>query len=390
MKKLFFITRDFPPEVNGSIRRISAVWRFFSNNKNIDLTVITRKTAIKNKTTKPLEQKNDKVIYIPQLFVKDKNVRGGIRFKKNKRISFKRFDKSFYFWMPLVVLYMIIKKPDSIYCTIPTFTTFIAGYYYKKYFNNKVKLIIEYRDFFSFNPSFIDKKRKRANMKYEKKMLQKTDNIIVTTSSMKKILAEFLDDNKIHLIRNYISRHDYNILQNLPAITFEKSFHHIGYVGTLNGGRDPKNVLNLTKQQIDNKDIILHFVGTNEEETQIIKNYAKNISINLERLVFHGLVTREESLRYIKSFDSLLLILDPDSLISEGYGIPGKLYDYQASSKDIIIDQKGFDNLSSEFDLSIKYRIANFIVFQMKNISFIEDHLQKFTSGILNIKGENI
>ncbi len=372
LKKLLYITKNFPPELGGGLRRIEAFYNILIKNEKIKLQVITAQNSNYNN-----------VKYIKQLFFKDKKKQEITNFKSSKS-NIKLIDKAFAGWFPNVIIHLIFKKYDYVLATCPSFTNVIIGFFYKIIRFCKPKLIIEYRDFFGFNPSFNEIFKKKFLRFLEKIIIKTSDYILTTTDSMKNILSNHTNPDKIFLVRNYISNFDIKNVNDLKKIVYDKNYYHIGHVGKLNVGRNPEKVLNLLNFQIDKKDIALHFIGVNDNEKKMILDICEKRSLNKKRLFFSGIVDRIKSLQYMKSFDGLLLIVNSIALIKNGYGIPGKLYDYIAVNNNIFSNKETFENIFSEFDCDKKKEFDNFINFSIKDKETLDNVFNKVLDKIIS------
>jgi hypothetical protein len=372
-KKIIFVTKYFLPAIGGGLRRIEALYRIFLKRKDIDLSVVT--------ATDPKNNKYKNVNYIKQLFFKDRANNKNIEFR-NSKTKIKFFDKAMIGWMPIVLLKLIFKKYDYIFSTCPVFTNVVIGYLYKIIKFNKPKLIIEYRDLYSFNPSYLNNFKKKLINIFEIMILKKADYIITTTEGMKNIISKRIDKNKITVIRNYISMEDYTAVKKNKKEIINKRYFNIGYIGKLNTGRDPSKFINLLKYKISKKSVALHFVGVNEAEKKFIFEKALKLNLNEDRLFFYNNVDRNTSLKFMKNMDALLLIINNDVKIFEGYGIPGKLFDYAMINNNIFSDSKTINNLSSEFDIKISKRYGDFVCFSIRINETLNDKINNYLDDI--------
>lgn len=365
MKRLLYITKNFPPE--RGTRRIEAVYKILSRIKGISCTAVTAAA----------QEKNDPgVKHIKQLF-KDRVGKKNIVYK-NAQPKIKIFDKAFIGWQPVVFFSILFKKYDLVFCTCPQFANIALGFLYKFFHFGKPRLIIDYRDFFSFNPGFRNNLAKKVINVYERLVLAWTDRILVTTASMKKILEKKMGTKKkrpIITVRNYMMSDDIDYLDTIDKEEIEKSidssfdkksFYHLGYVGVLNSGRDPGRLLGIVKQKIEGKQAVLHFVGVNETEQEAILNNARMLKLDTSLLLFHGVVDRKTSLQYMKYFDGLVLLINDQIKINEGYGIPGKIYDYGVVNNNIFADQATYNNLSSDLECDVLEQYEGYVNFKLK------------------------
>lgn len=344
------------PSIGGGIRRIGAVYKILGKLAK-DLTVVT---------AEPGSEKFEKVLYIKQVVANKSNV--SVNFMNNERHEqkIKILNKAFLFWLPKVLLGILYKKFDYIYATCPVFENVLAGYVYKLFHFNKPKLIVEYRDMYSYDPANVKNCSLRFMNKIENFILKRCDLVIVTTEGMKEILYNELKIKNIKLVRNYMSDNDFCYMETVTKVNLDHNYFHIGYVGKLNLGRNPQIILNILKNTIEGKQLMLHFVGITEKEFLQLKEIGNDFS---DRLVYHGIVSRLESLKYMKSFDANFILVNPNAKISDGYGIPGKLYDYIGAGKKIISDSSTYENLKSEFNIDFlpiddNYVFLNFSSFE--------------------------
>lgn len=361
MNRVLFITKNFPPQIGGGLRRIEAVYKLLSKRSDVKLDTVT---AVNNQELFSF--------YVPQRFVKDRNMNKGINFS-NSFSRIKLVDKAFLFWLPFVLVFILPKKYDYIFTTTPVFTNVVIGFLYKVLRVGRPKLIIEYRDLFSFNPSYKNSLKKKIIKLFELLILKTADHIIVTTDAMKKIFSSIIDENKISVVRNYIFSEDLNVVAKKEMNVLDNTFYNIAHIGKLNTGRNPLRVLELLNHSIDNKKIALYFIGVNDAEISWITERAKELGIEINRLFFINEVDRLTSLNYMKRFDGLLLLVNNEAKIKDGYGIPGKLYDYIAINNNIFSDIDSFNNLSCEFKMNVKKEFGSFINFEILENQILDE-----------------
>jgi hypothetical protein len=372
--KFLIITKYFPPQVAGGLRRIEALYRIFSSNPRLCLKVIT--------AISPDQRIYPNVIYVKQFLFKDKTGAESLIFSQTKS-KFKFVDKALIGWLPHVFLKIITKKFDFVFATTPVFTNVLIGYLYTVLKGAKSKLIVEYRDFYSFDPEAEDSLAKKIMRKIEVHILKKCFLIIVTTQSMKRILKDYVDDDKIHLIRNFIGKADMDAVDSITPIKYSRDLFHIGYVGTLNTGRDPRKLLPLLNHKIETRPVCLHFVGTHKTEEDFIQKTCEEMRLNFKYVMFHGIVSRIESLSFMKSFDAVALLINSNARIDQGYGIPGKLYDYGYVKNSIISDYETYSNLFSEFDLITIENMGGYIRYRLPSLPALDDSINFFINNAI-------
>jgi hypothetical protein len=364
MKKILYIAKNFSSIGLGGKRRIYGVVNYFNSLEAFNLFFLSENLEV-NKFENKIIINTPKILRDRVLIPSESNY----KIKKNK---LKLFHKGFLYFIPVSTLKIIFKKFDIVYTTVPVFANAQIGYLYKL-FHPSTTFIIEYRDFHSLNPSFLKNIQLNISYFFEKIILKKANVVVTTTTGMQNVLSKVVPNNNIVVIKNYISKNDFEDIRNESY--FDDSYYHIGYVGSLNVGRDPKELMKLLQMKISDKPIMFHFVGNSiPQEIAIKKILMFNENNNL---LFHGLVDRTESLRLMKSFDALYLIINPDMEISNGYGIPGKLFDYIALKNILISSNETFEKIKTEVEFEIISEIFPYKIYHAKENKFLEDELEK-------------
>lgn len=228
--------------------------------------------------------------------------------------------------------------PDVVVCTGPSFDFFVAGYYVSKIL--KVPLVLDYRDEWTQNPfSFV----KAGNIDgfWEKRCLSHADKVIFTTPTMMEHQIDVfgLDPSRSSVVYNgwELEEHTDN-----DEKQFEESFGKQGssvslmYCGMLTDATLPGPFLNDLALVVSNKEsglgaheIRLHFVGKKSKTAQNqLSAFPAPEMIDLEEFLPRNLAHERMLLA-----DALLLFTDE----SMSRYIPGKLFDYLASGKPIIV-----------------------------------------------------
>ncbi|MDN3666888.1 glycosyl transferase family 1 [Algibacter miyuki] len=176
---------------------------------------------------------------------------------------------------------------------------------------------------------------KQKHKTLEKEVLNKADDIIVT-SSVTKTEFEGITKKPITVITN---GYDYEPLQ---AVTLDSKFS-IAHIGSLLSKRNPEvlwQVLSeLVKENAEfEKDFELNFIGA------VSENVLQSIEISgLSKYMNNfGYVSHKASIRYQKS-SQVLLLVEIDSEETKCI-IPGKLFEYLVSNRPILaLGPKGSD-----------------------------------------------
>ena len=174
-------------------------------------------------------------------------------------------------------------------------------------------------------------------------------------------------DKNVELLNREIVKTD---IDNLPILQINDSAKFIlSYVGVLEQLRNPENLWNILKELCEKhqdfaRDFELKFVGRvddkilNTIENSVLKNNIKNI----------GYLAHDVSVKEMENSD-LLLITNFPNVSSKGI-IPGKLFEYLATGKQIIsFGPKDADvetilkrtKAGKHFDYSESLKIENFI-----------------------------
>lgn len=363
---ILYIVKNYSNQGFGGTRRIHGVSKYFESLVGPKLFFLTENME---------ETQFESIIRIktPGVF-RDKDLNSDSLTFKNKKTSLKLIHKGYFYFIPVAILKTIFLKFDVIFCTSPVFANVQVGYVYKL-FHPKSFFIVEYRDLYSLNPSF-HKSLTLSIIKYfEYKVLKKADIIIATTKGMQNVINSFNPKAKIRVVQNYISKIDY--MDEYETLSFDKTFFHVGYIGSLNIGRDPQEIFKLLSMKIENKPIMFHFVGNSLQQEEYIKS-----ELCSPNITFHGIMKRRDSLGFMKSMDALYLIINPEMKLSDGYGVPGKLFDYIAMNNKLISKKDCFQKIINEIDLSIIEDIEPYVIFSAKENLFLEDLLSEKLSEV--------
>ncbi|MHA1265166.1 MAG: glycosyltransferase [Candidatus Helarchaeota archaeon] len=226
-------------------------------------------------------------------------------------------------------------KIQLIYCTAPSFSSFLLGYILKKIYH--IPHIIEYRDPWSFNQcldiGIIDHLQYRILFPIiEKRILKASDLVITTTNALKAhIIKTFsIRKNKIYSLRNGI-----NLIDCDSGNFKEKSQIRIIYTGSLYSvtGIEPlfELLAMLKKDKILNElSLKLDFYGdhlNNKNLQNLIEKYEIHDFISLK-----GFIPRLECLKRIKEATLALTIGENFILPSINF----KIWDYLSTGKKIL------------------------------------------------------
>ncbi len=223
-------------------------------------------------------------------------------------------------------------KIDAILTSSPPHSSQLIGLKLKKKY--KLPWIADLRDpwtdIYYYNQLYPTYLAKIIDARYERKVLEKADTVIVVSESIKalflkkskKIIAE-----KIVVIPNGYDADDF---QNIKKQ--ENDIFTISYTGSIAKSYDIETFAQACISAfIDkNREINLRFIGNSGEIiTPILQFYGLLKYSEIIPTVDHQL-----SIQFLQTSDALLLLI-PDSPKNEGI-LTGKLFEYLASGKQII------------------------------------------------------
>jgi glycosyltransferase involved in cell wall biosynthesis len=281
---------------------------------------------------------------------------------------------------------------DSVITTSPPHSTQLIGLKLKETLN--IKWIADLRDpwtdIYYYKSMLHTKWAKRKDLNYEKKVIEKSDKIVVVSDSIKQLLinkSNLIKESKIHVIPNGFDEDDFLVLS-----TNKNKKFILSYVGTITKDYP----LDSIKKSITNLNINLEFTGKADEPTKYLLNGIAG---------FNNYVKHKESINLLLASDMLLLVIPK---IANNKGIlTGKLFEYLGARKPILcIGPTDGDaakiiqecKAGKTFDYSDKNGIYEFIetcmlnefIFENKNyLNYSRRNLTKTLSKILNDKVNN-
>lgn len=359
-RRVYIAIYNFPPIGIGR----GLAWHYFANilkDNDYDVTVITVKPSNNdpyyNKGKLKLIEKakydiirlNDSKLYYKvysnktvnittntakkkQMNVKNFFVKYAIKmYRKMTRIIF--YPDRMFFWSKKVKKYLneknLCENDIVISVGFPFSTHLEIGKLRRK---KNFKLILDYGDPWSFNPSTDTepKWRKRFDYYIEKKLLKIVDYVTVTTDKTAQLFKKIFKIENVEVIRQGVNTSDYN----MKELEKKKDVITLVYTGIFYKEiRDPTNFFNALKKldaSLKFKIEILiagridpYFSGIIDK---LEMNNMKNIKIELL-----GNVDIKDAIKLQNIGDILLFFSN-----KEGIQVPGKIYEYFATDKPII------------------------------------------------------
>lgn len=235
------------------------------------------------------------------------------------------------------------------------FSSHMVGNKIKKRFG--VKLILDYGDPWSFNPSneTIPSWRKFVDRFVEKKIVKKADFITVTTrKTEEEFIKRFnLSKNKIEIIPQGVDTQQYNFeYTKYSKRTNEKKFPKnklvlfysgLFYKDIRNPSKFFKALSHLTPESLGDLEIDIVIAGNMEDYVlNLIENLSFCSQLNIK---FIGNVGFDEVIQYQVGCDGLLFFGNNGSV-----QVPGKLYEYIAARKPLFAIAPTYDEACEIID----------------------------------------
>ena len=210
---------------------------------------------------------------------------------------------------------------DTVITTSPPHSTQLIGLRLKEALN--IKWIADLRDpwtdIYYYKSMLHTKWAKRKDLNYEKRVIEKSDEIVVVSDSIKQLLinkSNLIQESKIHIIPNGFDEDDFSV-----SSTNKNNKFILSYVGTITKDYP----LDSIKKSITNLNINLEFTGKADGPT---KNSLNEIAS------FNNHVKHKESINLLLASDMLLLVIPK---IANNKGIlTGKLFEYLGARKPIL------------------------------------------------------
>jgi len=281
---------------------------------------------------------------------------------------------------------------DTVITTSPPHSTQLIGLKLKE--TQNIKWIADLRDpwtdIYYYKSMLHTKWAKQKDLNYEKRVIEKSDKVVVVSDSIKQLLlnkSNLVKESKIHIIPNGFDDDDFLVLSKNNNSKFLLS-----YVGTITKDYP----LDSIKKSISILNINLEFTGKADEPTKLLLNKVAS---------FNNHVKHKESINLLLASDMLLLVIPK---ISNNKGIlTGKLFEYLGARKPILcIGPTDGDaakiieecKAGKTFDYSDENGIYDFIetymsnefIFENKNyLKYSRRNLTKNLSKILTDMADN-
>ena len=338
VKKILFLTDNFPPEVNAPATRTyehAIEWQ----NAGHEVTIITSfpnypKGKLFDGYKQHLWKSDDDFPF--------RVIRVWTIMFPNSGFIKRVIDQFSYAIMAFIVGLFI--KTDVIVATSPQFFTAVAGRWLS-FFTRKA-WIMEIRDLWPETIAAVGAMNKgriyRALERLELRLYQSASKLIVVTDTFKKkISARGIVPEKISVHKNGVildkfkpRPKDVELLRLLPELEGKFVFAYIGTHGMTHG---LDFVLKAIKQlEYTNPEIQFLFIGEGAEKQKLLE---LSDELELSNITFHPLVSKDVVSRYLSLMDVSLVNLKKSDTFKTV--IPSKIFEAAALQKPILLGLEG-------------------------------------------------
>jgi glycosyltransferase involved in cell wall biosynthesis len=370
MKKILFLTDNFPPEVNAPANRTYEHCKEWVES-GMEVTVITCAPNFpKGKVFDGYKNKWKQVEYIDGIKV----IRVWSYITANEGFIKRILD---YISFSITSFFAgLFLKTDVIVATSPQFFTALSGRWLS--FFKRKPWVFEVRDLWPESIVAVGAmKRNKAIVFFEwleKRLYKNADKIIVVTDTFKeKIIARGIDANKITVHKNganldlYIPQEKNQDVLDELGLQNKKIFAYIGTHGMAHG---LDFILNsIVKIQDSYPDFHFLFIGDGAERKNLI---AQKEKLNLKNATFLASVPKSEVVKYLSVMDVALVNLKKsDTFLTV---IPSKIFEAAAMHKPILLGLQGETmGIINHYNAGLCFEPENETEFIEKAIQILEE-----------------
>ena len=338
IRRILFLTDNFPPEVNAPATRTYEHAREWVS-KGYEVTVLTSYPNFpQGKVYEGFEQKLIESTEIDGI----KLIRVATIIFPNSGFIKRIIDQLSYACMAFLVGLWI--RTDIIVATSPQFFTAVAGRWLSFF---KLKpWIMEVRDLWPESIAAVGAMNEGRIYKFlewvELRLYKSAKKIIVVTDTFKrKIAARGIDTSKINVHKNGVildlfeaRPKDKQLMKANPQFQGKKVFAYIGTHGMAHGLSFILNSLPKLQERLPQAHFL--FIGEGAEKDNL-RNQAKEL--NLENVTFMSFVPKHKVVRYLSLMDVALVNLKKSDTFKTV--IPSKIFEAAALQKPILLGLEG-------------------------------------------------
>jgi len=338
VKRILFLTDNFPPEVNAPATRTyehAVEWQ----NAGHEVTILTSfpnypKGVLFDGYKQRLWKSDDDFPF--------RVIRVWTIMFPNSGFLKRVIDQLSYAIMVFIVGLFI--KSDVIVATSPQFFTAVSGRWLS--FFKRTPWIMEIRDLWPETIAAVGAMNKgrvyRALERLELRLYKSASKLIVVTDTFKKkITARGIAPNKISVHKNGVILEKFKprpkdvvLLQAMPELEGKFVFAYIGTHGMTHG---LDFILKSIKQlEYSNPEMHFLFIGEGAEKQNLVELSHKLKSTNV---TFHPLVSKDVVSRYLSLMDVSLVNLRKSDTFKTV--IPSKIFEAAALQKPILLGLEG-------------------------------------------------
>lgn len=375
MKDILIIAHFTQILSEGGNSRFSYIANLLAKENNVEL--VTSSYSHRNKEQRVVDTSNKHRLNYKLTQLSEKGYR--------KNVSLKRFYSHYFYGRNLKKYLDNRKKPDVIYCAIPSLDAASVAANYAK--NNDIRLIIDVQDLWPeafkmvFNSKYISDLvfypfTRKANQIY-----RNADVILAVSKTYLKFALS--NNNKVidgHVIYLGTELEHYDSLSIKHKI-FNKPENEIwvAYIGTLGHSYDIPSVIDaLESVAVKTKENIKFLIMGDGPMRIDFEKYAENKNLNIH---FTGRLEYGEMIGYLNECD---IAVNP--IVSGSAGsIINKVADYAAAGLPVINTQesKEYRELINEYNCGLNCENGNILDIEEKFLKLIEN------SEIRNLMGNN-
>jgi len=367
LKKILFIVSDFPPPISGGNIRVYKFakyllrmgWSVFiiykgpNKNDKIDNDPLLAKELLGIK----MYAVNDITTKINNLFFNKSNYQNIKKTSKPKSRLYSRLfiilkyilsyiilpDIGILLWVPFAfkkAKELILKeKIEFIITSSPPHSTQFIGKRLKKKYKNNIKWIADFRDLWSFSPTYRlgITHNQFTNKCLEKSIINSSDEMIYISHSMHSYVLyklgydKYFIQNNGKVITNGYDNEDFLSLKiSDQNIDNKKNIYEICYFGTIYGPRLQNKLadgIKLYCKKLVTLNVQFKFIGSFSFEF-------KNAFKNLQNVQFVQDVSHTKAIEMMQNADVLIMILTND--IEGKIGFTGKFFEYLRAKRPIL------------------------------------------------------
>lgn len=338
VKKILFLTDNFPPEVNAPATRTyehAIEW----HKEGYEVIIMT---SFPNYPIGKIFEGYKQRAWKRDRDFPFKVIRVWTIMFPNEGFFKRVIDQLSYALMVFVIGLFI--KADVIVATSPQFFTAVSGRWLS--FFKRTPWIMEIRDLWPETIAAVGAMNKgriyRVLERLELRLYKSAFKLIVVTDTFKKkISARGIEPNKISVHKNGVILEkfkprpkDVELLDIMPELKGKFIF---GYIGTHGMTHGLDFVLKAIKQlENSNPEIHFLFIGEGAEKQNLVK---LSEILDLSNITFHPLVSKDVVSRYLSLMDvSLVNLKNSDTFKTV---IPSKIFEAAALQKPILLGLEG-------------------------------------------------